>query len=251
MYKNQWVLLMGCAWTCVAANKTYSQQSSGGLVADSDAGSLSYAVSNAITKFEQTPRNDWAYKVTRYENEEGDITSSIETYSPHNDELKRWSLLMKNGEQPTKRQIRVFREDKLEQVGKKTKQMSMKLRQLIDTEKLQLVAESAAMIKASFPVKIPKLGDDATEKLVGTLTYNKQDKFIERIEIANTQSFSPMFSAKITDFTLTMTFLKIEEAILPLENQLSMQGTFAIFTTIEEESLDTFSDYRYVGNAGF
>ncbi|MDC0601386.1 hypothetical protein OAP14_00005, partial [Aliiglaciecola sp.] len=59
-------------------------------------------------------------------------------------------------------------------------------------------------------------------------------------------TFSPMFSAKITDFKLTITFDKIDSYILPLQNKLSMKGTFAFFTDIDEESLDTFSEYRFI-----
>lgn len=246
MHTKQWVLLIGFALANVTPAPAYSQQSANDLVINAAAKSLQKLISDAIAAFEQTPRKAWAYKITRYENEEGDITSSIETYSPHTDALKRWSLLMKNGKRPSEKQAKEFREDKLEQASK-TNHMSMKLRQLIDTKNLQLTAETPLIITASFPVTIPKLGDDTAEKLVGMLTYNKHEKFIERIEIANIESFSPMFSAKITDFKLAMTFLKIDNAILPLENQLSMKGTFAIFTTIEEESLDTFSDYQFVG----
>ncbi len=46
---------------------------------------LKEKVTQAITKFEGTTREHWAYQVSRYENEEGDITSSIEGFGPNPD----------------------------------------------------------------------------------------------------------------------------------------------------------------------
>ena len=38
-------------------------------------------INDAITQFEQTPREQWSYQVARYENEAGDITTSLERFN--------------------------------------------------------------------------------------------------------------------------------------------------------------------------
>lgn len=209
---------------------------------------LQQTISHAITQFEQTPRGDWSYRVTRYENEEGDVTSSIERYDPIKDRDSQWTLLRINGQTPSSKQAAKFSSSKLKQADADNQQsVSIKLREIIQLDSLQLISEDQTRLQAGFDVYLSRLGKEATENLAGSLTFNKQEQFIETIEITNTDDFSPVFSADITDFKLTFRFIKINSAILPQQQELSMKGTFAFFTEIEEVSKDTFSEYRYVG----
>ncbi|GLR71567.1 hypothetical protein [Agaribacter marinus] len=207
-------------------------------------------ISHAITAFEQTPREDWSFRLTRHENEEGDITSSIEIFNPTKAAHERWTLLRSNGEIPNQKQIRKYIKGK--QKGAKNSEeqgVSMRLRDIVQLESLQLTSEDEMFINASFEVSLVQLGEEAAKHLKGTLTYVKEQAFIERIVIVNTAPFSPMFSAKITDFTLSFRFTKINAAILRRQHDLSMKGSFAFFTEIDEVSKDVFSDYKYVGQS--
>jgi len=208
---------------------------------------LKQTVSGAITRFEQTDRSAWGFQVSRYESEEGDVTSSIEHFSPDLSVREQWSLESLNGEVPTPKQSQKFVDKKHEEMAEKGEQnINLSLRELIQVNTLTLESEDLNNLRASFAVNIERLGDDASGKLRGSLILDKQNEFIKEIEIINTETFSPMFSAKITDFKLALTFLKIDDAILPYEQRLNMQGSFAFFTEILEESVDTFSNYRYV-----
>lgn len=197
----------------------------------------------AITKFEQTKQEDWAYKITRYENEEGDITSSIEQYNPIETPKSQWKLIRFNGSFPSQNQVKEFTEKKLAQRQEKSSNYSVPLRELINTESLTLSSETANYITMKFDVYLKKLGKDSKGKLTGSLTYNKQLAFIEEINIVNNSEFSPIFSANITDFKLTFTFTNISNNILPLQQNMAMKGTFAFFTEINEVSTDTYSNY--------
>jgi len=200
---------------------------------------------SAIVKFEKTKRKHWSYVVTRYENEEGDITSSIEQYSPSNNTA--WQLKKINGEQPTTKQVKKFAKQKQKQASTKTQagNTSLKLRKLINQESLSLVSIDDKRIVMGFNVRVKKFGKDAMDKLQGQLTYQLDAKFIEQISIWNNASFSPMLTANITDLALTFTFVEINGAVLTKENKMSMKGSFAYFTEINETSLDSFSDYQY------
>ena len=218
------------------------------LADDIAVATLKQNISQAITQFEQTPREQWSYRISRYENEEGDVTSSIELFDPAKEMEKRWSLLQINGETPTEKQLKKFTKDKVKKASKKEKgNISIALQDIVQLEGMQLIDEKADNLRASFDVNLERLGDKASQSLQGVLTYNKNAHFIETIEITNTDTFSPVFSAKITDFKLTFRFVKIDEAVLPHEHELQMKGTFAFFTEIDEVSKDTISDYRFVG----
>lgn len=208
---------------------------------------LKQKVSQAITKLEQTKRQHWAYQVNRYENEEGDVTSSIEQYMPASELEKSWQLIRINGAKPTEKQVKKFIEKKQEQAEEQGNNFSIALRELINSESLQFIEESESHLEIGFDVYIDKLGKGSKGKLQGRLSYNKQLKFIENITIVNNDEFSPAFSANITDFKLTFSFISINDSILPQQQDMVMKGTFAFFTDIDEVSTDSYSNYRYQG----
>lgn len=210
--------------------------------------SIKKKINNAIVKFEMTEREHWSYRISRYENEEGDITSSVEQYSPQSKEP--WLLKQINGEQPTNKQIINFAKQKQEQNNTKNQgsNIQLKLRELINQESLSLVSTDDKHIVMAFNVNLEKLGKDAIGKLQGELTYQKDEQFIEKISIWNNAAFSPMFTAKITDLAITFTFFQINGAVLTKQNEMKMKGSFAYFTEINETSIDNFSDYLYQGN---
>ncbi|WNC73259.1 hypothetical protein RGQ13_04520 [Thalassotalea psychrophila] len=204
---------------------------------------LKDTVNRAIIKFEHTERELWSYTISRYEDEEGDITSSIEQYSPQ--ASQPWLLKQINGQQPTKKQIEKFaiNKNKQEQEGN----IQLKLRKLIDLESLSLVSTDDKNIVVGFNVYLKKLGEDAAGKLQGELTYQKEAQFIEKISIWNSAEFSPMFTANITDLAITFTFTNIDGAVLTKQTEMKMKGSFAYFTEINETSQDVFSEHQYQG----
>ncbi|MCW8876515.1 MAG: hypothetical protein OQJ89_10055 [Kangiellaceae bacterium] len=207
-------------------------------------------VEASIKQFEDTDRERWSFKVVRYENEEGDVTSSTEIYKPNPDKSKQWSLIELNGKKPTPKQIKRFVKKKVKASEKKSDEStnySVRLREIIDIDSLTVTQESDTHKIMSFNVFLERLGDDAKGKLDGSLTFNKNQQFIDSITITNNSEFSPMLTASITDFSLSFKFIKMDSAILPVENTMDMKGSFAFFTDIEETSVDRFSEFLYMG----
>jgi len=209
---------------------------------------LKEKIHRAILKFEHTDKKLWSYQIARFEDEEGDVSSSIEQHSPLDN--KPWSLIEIDGELPTEKQIKSFAKKKQKQsdVVKKEQHIQLPLRELIHHESLSLVSIDDKYIVMAFDVHLNKLGDDSIGKLQGQLSYQKDNQFIEKISIWNNAEFSPMFTANITDLAITFTFFHINGAVLTKQNEMTMKGSFAYFTEINETSLDSFSDYLYRGN---
>lgn len=201
----------------------------------------------AIIKAKQTKRTHWAYTVTRHENEEGDISTSIEQHSPQLS--KPWLLKQINGKQPTAKQVQNFSDKKNQQTKTKEqgKKLKLSLRELINEQSLEYVSEDNDQLVMAFNVRLKKLGEDAIGKLQGQLTYQKDGQFIDTITIWNSANFSPMFTADISDFVMTMSFIQIDGAVLPKQHEMAMKGRFAFFTEINETSIDIYSDYKYIG----
>mgnify|MGYP003116147833 CR=1 FL=1 len=231
-----WVIGIAATFSCLADENASEQLFSAKEI-----------VNNAIIKFEQTQNEHWSYSISRYENEEGDITSSIEQYSPQSSEP--WLLKQMNGEQPTNRQIKKFAKTKQVQIDKNKEgsNIRLKLRELINQDSLTIVSANDKDIVMAFNVNFKKLGKDSIGKLQGELSYQKEKQFIEKISIWNNAEFSPMFTANITDLAITFTFLEINGAVLTKQNAMKMKGSFAYFTEINETSVDDFSAYVYQG----
>jgi len=236
--KNYGLLLLcfGAAFNIMAADNTTEK-----LASFKDI-SLKEKVNLAINKVENTQRALWSYNISRYENEEGDISSSLEQYSPQAKE--KWLLKQINGQLPTKKQLNNFTKNKQKQKNN----IQIKLRELINHESLSLVSSDEKNIVMAFNVHLKKLGKDSVGKLQGELIYQKNNQFIEKISIWNNADFSPMLTAKITDLAITFTFSHINGAVLTKQNEMKMKGSFAYFTEINESSIDVFSDYIYQGN---
>ncbi len=79
MHKKQWAFVLSLALGNMVAGDALSQSSSEAISSNAPIHSLKNSVSSALEEFEQTRRENWSYKLSRYENEEGDVTSSIET----------------------------------------------------------------------------------------------------------------------------------------------------------------------------
>lgn len=206
------------------------------------------SVKAAIERYEQTPKENWAFQVSRYENEEGQISSSIEHYTPNVDVSKQWTVSLINGEAPTPQQINKFVKSKVKEQKRSDQSLSIELRKLIKLDSLTLIKESENILEINFNVQLDRLGSDAKDKLQGRLTLNKQYGFIESIVITNKAEFSPMFSATIRNLELTILFVQINNAILLHQQNLNMKGTFAFFSEIDEVSRDVFSNYRFVSD---
>lgn len=238
MKKNYGLLLL-CF--CTAFNTIAVESTSAELA------SFREKVDRAITKFENTNKALWSYQVSRYEDEEGDISSSIEQHLPQANE--RWQLKQINGKAPTKKQLKRYLKKKQEQSKAQKPQggFQLSLRELINPESLSLVSTDENQIVMAFDVNISKLGKDSVGKLQGQLVYQKEHQFIEQISVWNNAEFSPMFTASITDLAINFTFFDIKGAVLAKQNEMKMKGSFAYFSEIDETSIDRFSDYSYQG----
>lgn len=208
--------------------------------------SLQKTITDSIKLFEQTNKQHWSYKITRYENEEGDITSSTEQYSPSNSIATSWKLIEKNGEQPNQKQLHAFIKHKRKLAQKDNVQgnISVPLRDMIDINSLALITENEQYLELQFNVKLSQFDDESLEKLNGYLQYNKKQAYIEKIVIINQAPFSPIFSANISDFKLSFSFIRLNNSILENQQRMVMKGTFAIFTDIDEVSIDNYTDYK-------
>ncbi len=205
-------------------------------------------VNAAIDRFEQTALQDWAFCLDSAENEEGQLTSSVECFDPRLPVGQQWQLQQSNGKPAEAEQQRSYQTTKQKQAKQDSSlNVTIKLSRLIVADSVRLSREDANYWYGDFTVDIAKLGKTANKQLQGQLRFDKSGQFIDLIEITNRGTFSPMFGSKIHHFQLKIRFIQLEKKILQLRRDLTMQGTFAWVTPIDEVSTDVFTDFHYVG----
>jgi len=222
---------------CVIANQAHSETIKTDLLEHQNNVRASFEL------FSQTNRKDFSFTITKYENEEGDETSSLEKYSPAEDISQSWSLIELNGETPTKKQVNTYLKNKSKKKDKSKNNQSISISQLVDIDTLHILSEDNEFIKSAFKVGYSRFGEDAKKKLEGILTFDKKNRFVKNLEIINNDNFSPMFSADINKLKLTLSFIKIKNAILPLGTTMRLVGSMAMFIEIDEISTVDYSNY--------
>lgn len=201
----------------------------------------------ALTKLEQTNVSAWAFEASMYENEEGDVSSSLQRHEPTEDNKGSWSLLMIDGDKPTEKQQQKFRKDKMK--SKHSDQdFGVAIRKILNVPSITLSSETDSHIMMSFDVRLERLGEDSWGKLMGIAHYHKEGAFIERIEINNNDEFSPMFGSSISELKLSLDFIEVNGSVLIKQKDLQMKGSFAHFMEIDEVSSDKYSKYVHRDN---
>lgn len=236
---HKYGLIFACGWCAFNIAESFASENN----------FIEKQIVQAITDIADAPRKEWTVQISRYENEEGDITSSVEHFTPNEDKNKQWTLIEINDQSPTPKQLKKFAKEKQKQAKDKAdgKSYSIDFRTLIKQDTLKLLAEDDTTAEVGFQVHMEKLGDDAIGKLGGILYYNKQEQYIRDISISNNSEFSPMFSASISHIELNFNFIKLKENVLPKQIGMKMKGTFAYFTEIDEVSTTTYSGYQHSG----
>ncbi|MFD2176281.1 hypothetical protein [Veronia pacifica] len=244
MKHKLWLLFVATGWTFSANANEHTDLSHWAT----DRVAIQTTISQALNRYQQASRDKWAYQVSRYENEEGDESTSIERFNPNSSISERWTLIEINGAAPTEEEREDFAAKRRTSKESEDNNLVVSLSDIISLETLTYKSESDEKLNATFDVHLEQLGDDASSKLKGSLVYNKNLKFIEAIDIKNIDKFSPMFGASVSDFLMTFEFQAINQAILPKKNALRMKGTYALFSKFDEVSHDTFSNFTYQGD---
>lgn len=201
---------------------------------------LKSVVQNAIQRIKDVDKTKWAFELHSYENEEGEITDYTAAFNGALPEGQKWQLLTKDKKPATDKQKRAF----IKQRNKDKKTFSVKLEQLITLDSLQLLDSANEALTASFDVNIPKLGDDAIDKLKGTLIVSPKNHLLKQITITNLAEFSPMAMTNIEQFKMVLTFTEVSEQVLPMSAEMTMRGTFAGFMELNETSKDSYTNYQ-------
>jgi hypothetical protein len=174
--------------------------------------------------------------------------SLIEQFNPSRPESKRWTLLQKDGRPPTEKEATEYAE---KQTRRSSNDTAPDVTKQLNLSTAELVAEDEARIIYRFHLNPGDKNDTTAPFLVATFQFHKPTKTIDRIELGNTEPFSPMLVVKIQEArTIIQYTLPTADRPSLLEHiTMRVRGRAMLLKSLDEDMTISYSDYHYEGPA--
>ena len=237
-------------------------------------------IKTSLNTLKQTNKaRTWAYTRTTTSGHGDKKETTIEQFNPNNKPLKYWTLISDNGKKPSdneqddyqNKQYEKFQQ--AEEVKKEAKedQQEQNLIDMIDFDSLKLVKQTETQVHFDFIPNLNKMGEDSKKQLKGLLLFNRQTQHVEILDIQNIADLSPALSVTIKKFAMKFELKAIKQtaevhgslsntpppipkvkvtryALLPNKISINIYGKAAVFSTIDQKTTETYSDYQFVGS---
>ncbi len=199
-------------------------------------------LATALARFRSEVPRGWSYLQTT--TAEGQ--SLVERCDAARPEFDRWSLVRKNGREPTAEE----RRDYLEARSRRSRAgTAPRLAEQIDPAGAERAHEDAD--RTTFVCRLQRgdRSDRTAAFLRARLTVHRATATIETLELKNTGPFSPTFGVTIEEMTTRLTFSVPvgDTPSLPLGVESRVRGTAFWFKSLDADMTIRFSDYARVG----
>ena len=91
------------------------------------------------------------------------------------------------------------------------------------------------------------MGEDSHKRLKGTITFDKSTNQVSQLIIENTADLNPALSVTLKQFSMSFKLIYLEQSLLPQQINIDIYGKAAVFTTIDQKTQETYSDYQHKG----
>ncbi|MFK3975152.1 hypothetical protein [Shewanella vesiculosa] len=168
----------------------------------------------------------------------------VERFDASQPEMQRWTLVSENGEKPDKKRTDKYQQHQQDlKEDKDENSQELAFSDLIDLTTLVLVAEDETSVAFKFVPNIKELDNAA---LTGMLYLDKASKQLKKILISNTDDLNPAFSVTLTKFELELGFAVFEGLAMPEHTSTTIEGTAAIFKSLDSIQTVTYHDYKMI-----
>ena len=118
---------------------------------------------------------------------------------------------------------------------------------MIDFNSLKVEKTQDQLIILSFKPLLAQMSKDNTDKLSGHLVLDQSNQQVTQLKITNTADISPAPAVTLHQFSMTFELQAIKNVLLPAKVAIDIYGKAAMVKTIEQNSQEIYSNYRYVG----
>jgi len=212
------------------------------VVAGSAAHAQDYSalLEEAIETIEWQIESDWAFTETSLHDEK----LWVGRHDPRLEGDDRWTLLSVDGQTPTSKEAREYRHDKDEHEDD-SDDGTNRLTTSVEADTLQLIDETETHWVFSF---VPDMDqEELVDSVDATIRIIKDGRYVEFMEIRNTENLEPGWGTKITEFLTRLTFGPAIEGgpIVPYSINIKVTGRALLFINFDEIEVIQYSDFEY------
>lgn len=170
----------------------------------------------------------------------------VERYDPAQPEVLRWTLLSKDGREPSEKESRAYREQQTRRTRGET---APNVKNQLDRESCAPVSDDGVRALWRFRLKPGAADDRSAAHMAATFTLHRPTGTIERVELASFEPFSPMFSVSIDEAKTILEYTLPENGRPTLLKHVSMRvrGRAMWFKSLDSDLAVVYSDYVYAG----
>lgn len=193
----------------------------------------------ALRGFRSEVPPDWSYVQTTSDGQR----SLEERHDATRPDFGRWSLLRKDGREPSAAELAEYRDTRSRRSRGGT---APRLAEQIDPAEAEVVAETDERATYRCRLRPAEAGDRTADFLHATVVVHRPSRTIEAITLENGAPFRPAPGIRITKLRTRLTFSlpSGERPSLPQTVQTSVRGEAYWFKSLDAELQVTFSRYE-------
>ena len=193
----------------------------------------------ALRGFRSEAPPDWSYVQATSDGQR----SLEERHDATRPDFGRWSLLRKDGREPTAAELAEYRDTRSRRSRGGT---APRLAEQIDPAEAMVVAEADDRVTYRCRLRPAEAGDRTADFLHATLVVHRPTRTIEAITLENDAPFRPALGIRITKLRTRLTFSlpAAERPSLPETVQTLVRGEAYWFKSLDADLQVTFSRYE-------
>lgn len=184
---------------------------------------------------------NWAYTETSVNKEH----VWVGRFDPRRPAGERWQLLSVDKRTPTAEEIESYRDEKDD--GFSTVDDN-EVAAMVEPDSVRLIEETDDYWLLGFDLDEEEKA--ITDNVEAKIRINKPGRYLEYVDVHNTDVVKPAFGVKLKKLITRLTFGPVDEdgPIVPLSTQVEVVGQAFVFFSFDEQELRRNSDFEYAGS---
>ncbi|CAM3117876.1 hypothetical protein [Rariglobus hedericola] len=199
-------------------------------------------LAEALKGFHAEGTKGWAFTQTTIAGDRG----RVERYDPLGKNFRLWTLVQQDGRAPTTEETQKYLELKSRRSSNET---APNVKDQIAPGTCEVLSETAERGEYRFQLKPGDDDDHSAVFMRATFTLHRPTGTIEKVELASTGPFSPVFMVKVQEARTVMTY-SLPDGDTPTFLKLvtvRIRGRAMWFRSLDQEMTVTYSDHVYAG----
>lgn len=196
----------------------------------------------ALKDFRAEGPKGWAFTQTTTSGDR----SRVERFDPLGKHSLQWKLILESGRTPTAEDTQKYNEIK---TRRSSNENAPNVKDQIAPGTCEILQETPERGVYRFDLK-PGAEDDHSAKFMRvTFTLHRPTATIEKVELASTGAFSPVFMVKVAEARTVMTYTLPEGDRPSFLNEVTVRirGKAMLFRSLDQDMTVAYSDYTYAG----